>query len=65
MNAFRLLPDRGCSRTSAVRRFLAEEKIWIVVEGLRRDSESGERYLRHGRLLDRTALDLGYGLVVA
>ncbi len=44
---------------------LAEEKIWIAIEGLRRDSESGERCLRHGRLLDRTALDLGYGLVVA
>ena len=36
-----------------------------ALEALRRDIESGEWRLRHGQLLDHTALDLGYRLVVA
>jgi hypothetical protein len=36
-----------------------------ALEALRRDIEPGEWRLRHGSLLDRTALDLGYRLVVA
>jgi hypothetical protein len=36
-----------------------------ALEALRRDIEPGEWRLRHGSLLDRTALDLGYRLAVA
>ena len=49
----------------SVFRLLPEADVQAAIERLRADLEGGEWQRRHGHLLDRAELDLGYRLIVA
>ena len=49
----------------SVFQLLPDADVRVAIERLRADLESGEWERRHGHLLERTELDLGYRLIVA